>query len=269
MSSGWMIHVVAQVAGCDAEVYLNDVPVARLLQYQSAAVSMPVHPWIVAGPNVLRLVVNPGPVPAQALTQGAGGAIGADAKARARIVVVPLGELPDNDTKPLLEAVFVAQLAKAQTGPVVVGTSGDLPVAYGRRLWERPSPLAALTPDIVASALSFVSQVREVLQQGEARRLATLMRPKITDTAASYGMDGEQELVGLVRKWEAFAKSPNWKLAPVVPEQASLRLCGGGRFIECVGKDWLPLIRMQDLAAGGVMLRMGIASAGGQWAIVA
>jgi hypothetical protein len=269
MASGWMVQVFAQVVGCDAEVYLNDVPVARLLQYQSAAASLPVHPWIVAGPNTLKLVVNPGPVPASALQSGAGGTISPNAKARARIIVVPMGELPSVANQPLLEVLFVAQASSVEIGPKVVSSAGSLPVAYGRRIWERASRLAALTPDISASALQFVSQVRDVLQQGQARRLAPLMRPKIADTAASYGLDGEQKLVELVQQWEAFAKSPNWELAPILPEQASLRLCGGGRFVDCIGKDWLPLIRSEDITAGGVMLGMGIAVVEGKWSIVA
>ena len=269
MAQNWMIHVVAEVAGCDAEVYLNDVPIERLRQHESAALSLPVHPQIVAGPNELKLVVNPGPTPAQALHPGSGAPVGAAAQARARLLVVPLGAEPAPEAKSLLEVRFEAAGRPPAPGPLVQVASGSLPLGFGKRVWEHAPPLAALSPELVASALGFVAQVRDLLQRGEAQRLAPLLRPKIADAAASYGLDPEQELAAFVQEWTAMARTPGWLLAPVTAETASLRLCAGGRFVQCVAKDWQPLIRSADMSEGGVLFGMGIARRGEQWVIVA
>ena len=269
MAQNWMIHVVAEVAGCDAEVYLNDVPIERLRQHASAALSLPVHPQIVAGANELKLVINPGSTPAHALQAGSGGPVGVAALARARLLVVPLGAEPAPEAKSLLEVRFEAAGRPSAPGPQIQVASANLPLGFGKRVWEHAPPLLALSPDLTASALSFLAQVRELLQRGEAQRLAPLLRPKIADAAASYGLDPDQELMAFVQEWTAMSKTPGWLLAPVLAETASLRLCAGGRFVQCVAKDWQPLIRSADLSQGGVLLGLGIARRGDQWVIVA
>ena len=265
----WMIHVVARVQDCDAEVYVNDIPVARLLQHESAAVSLPVHPQLVQGDNHVRLLINPGPTPAEATRAGAGTPIARDASAQLRLMAVPVGQQPAEDDRGLITKVtFSAQQGRPTTAPATASATARLPVDLGPRQWQHGQRFDAITPELRDSALAFLNQVRNALQAGQARKLASLWQTKISETALAYGLQPNTQLKEFVGEWEAAARTPGFQLAPVTAAQASLRLVADGRVVDCVGKDWEPLIRMADMSAGGMLLGLGIARIGGQWTVV-
>jgi hypothetical protein len=265
----WMIHVVAQVQDCDAEVYVNDIPVARLLQHECAAVSLPVHPQLVQGNNQVRLLINPGPTPAEATEADVGRPIAHNASAQLRLMAVTLGQQPSEDDRGLITKVtFSAQLGRPTTAPVTASAAVQLSVDLGPRQWQRGQRFDSITPALRDSALSFVNQVRDALQAGQAYKLAPLWQSKITEAALAYGLQPTTQLREFVTEWEAAARTPGFQLAPVTAANASLRLVADGRVVDCVGKDWEPLIRVTDMSACGLLLGLGIASIGGQWAVV-
>lgn len=266
MATSGMIQLVADVHGCDAEVYLNDIPVTRLIEFRKEGTALPIHSWIVPGDNELKLVVNPGPEPALAQQPGRGQAIKPDAWAKARLVPVPLGA-PPPDGPAYIEVNFVADASLPPDAPVVRRATGRLPIAFGRRIWEKGDRIESLTPALEASALAFVREIRDVLQRGDGPRFASLMRDKINDLAPSYGLNPQPELAHSVDLWQRAAKAPDWDLAPIDPALASLRLCGSNRCLECVDKEWQPLIRMRDLSAGGLLLRLGLGRVGNNWQV--
>lgn len=265
----WMIHGVAQVRGCDAEVYVNDIPVARLLQHESAAISLPVHPQLVSGDNQVQLLINPGSTPAEARRAGAGKQLAADATAQLRLIAVNLGQAPADDDRGLIARVnFNAQQGRPPTAPVTVSATARLPVDLGPRQWQRGQRIEAITPEVQDSALAFVNHVRDTLQAGQVRTLLPLWQAKISEAAQAYGLEPEQRLWKFIADWEAFTRAPGFMLAPVTAAGASLRLVADGRVVDCVGKDWQPLIRIADLSAGGPLLGLGIARIEGQWTVV-
>ena len=56
----------AQVTGCSAELYVNDIPVTQVGVGQASSVALPVNHYLATGANTLALLVNPGPTPASA-----------------------------------------------------------------------------------------------------------------------------------------------------------------------------------------------------------
>jgi hypothetical protein len=264
----WMYQLVAEVESCDAEIYLNDMPFARLLEFENAAVALPVHPSIVDGNNEIKIVVNPGPVPASAQQVSSGSPLKPAARARARIVQVPLGSPPDLQAAGLINLEFAVAGGPSVDGPVVTAVSERLHETFGLRPWQRAQVLPELNAPLVADALSFIKTVATALQKGDAQVLAHLFRAKISAAAESYGLDGETQVQTFISQWVGAAASPKWRLADITPELASLRLVGANRVIDCVGKDWKPLLRMADLSAGGFLLGMGVGLVDGQWSVV-
>jgi hypothetical protein len=266
--NSWMYQIVAEVESCDAEIFLNDMPIARLREFESAAIAMPVHPSVIDGQNELKIVVNPGPTPTKATLATSGLPIKPQARVNASLMQVPLGQPPDQEATGLLSLTFTVPSGQSGRGPVITSKSAWLPETFGIRPWQQAEILPELNEALAADALGFVKMVADALQKGDAERLRQLFRLKISSAAASYGLDGEAQLEIFTSQWAAAAQSPDWRLASISPDVASLRLAGTNRVIDCVAVDWKPLIRMADLSQGGLLLSMGIGIIDGQWAVV-
>jgi hypothetical protein len=65
------------------------------------------------------------------------------------------------------------------------------------------------------------------------------------------------------------AALPWWGLQPLDPGQFDLRLCAGGRLVECIDRDFQPLLKENPDDDGGVRLYdMLLAKIDDQWQIV-
>ena len=63
-----MIHYELRLEGCVAEVWLNDIPLARVDGTKMAVHTRVAHGYLVPGENVLELVAAPGATPAVSRT---------------------------------------------------------------------------------------------------------------------------------------------------------------------------------------------------------
>ena len=243
----------AQVDDCDAEVYLNGIPLALLLSSRNRSVSIPVMQYLVAGDNHVLLAVNPGSTPGTAM-DGPDWTAPQEARASFRLVSYPAGAFPGDPGG--LEHLARFWTGDGQEGGTrrLEGTvdwpSSQWPCPVGPWAWES----AAL---LVLNASwghieDFIARVHRALGAGDAGFMLQLSNIHLRELAAAYSLELAQERqTGMDVFAEEFAR-PDWAMEPLEPNSYDLRPCAGGRLVECVRADREPILRALPDAEGDI-----------------
>lgn len=115
--------------------------------------------------------------------------------------------------------------------------------------WEA-APVLLLERDLDA-VMRFIQQVHQMLDSRALAAMINLVSRVTVELATGYGLDPQQDLQSyeaLLR--EQFAR-PDWRMVPLDPEAMDLRLCAGGRMVECVQRDREPVLQAVPDEEGG------------------
>jgi hypothetical protein len=162
----------ASVAGCTAEVWLNDAPVAHVggADFSDEISGAPVEQYLLNGENSLRLVVNPGPTPSVALLRYEERDVDA-ATASAKLVRYPSGTLAGGPQGVTVAEVnwTPAKSGEAEWFALVAGTAFTLDGERELWAWQKTESIT-LDAETLASVRAFIVGARIYIRDSRITR---------------------------------------------------------------------------------------------------
>lgn len=255
---------------CWAEAYLNGVPISRAGPQTPILEAQPVNHLVVGGQNVLELLMEPGPTPSRAFETSGERISDGKLKGSLKLALYPEGAFPEDPGVTELAQISWAPPAgeRFQT-PVRQSASFSLPLWAPRWSWQS-APALALTETVVRSVHQLLMYLSANLAQKNPEPFIQYAHTRFQEVAAAFGRGVQDEIREFREEFQSIAAEPDWQMGPVRLETLDLRLCGDGRLIECVDRDWLPVLRTVRQEDGLIRLRYPIflAQVGGNWQIV-
>jgi hypothetical protein len=266
-----------EVRGVEAEFHLNDVPVIRRGQDIGRFYSGQCNHLLVDGVNELAVLVRPGPEPALALAGGADGrrpAVLQDkegpATLSASLCRYPFGAVAGGpDREELMRLDWTARVdGRPQMFPLAVAAHQDLGPLFGRWQWQ-DAPQVALDEADRAAVRTLLLELHMALQAGDPEPFLELSAVRLEEAERAFGLAPGSKAAHIRKVTEQEAQEEWWGMQVLQPADFALRLCGPGRLVECVARDWLPILREKpDMEGGFSTYSMFLARLDGQWRIV-
>ncbi len=258
-----------EVLGCSAEAVLNGVPLLRVGGSQLMA-SLPVHEFTLAGLNEIELIVNPNPVSASSEPAPAGEAKLSDGKVGAslRLLLPRVGGVADPAHARTLASLDWAPAAdEVYKSPMRQRQDVDLPIAFPRWRWL-DAPVIAVTDALKEELADYLLKIALGLCRGNPEPLIQASRLRLEELAQAYQRNLAEDVTRLrahlLQLHEAQA------LKPALPTSAKmlLRPVAGGRLLECLAPDGLPLLRSPCAGGSQIMWPLRIAAIGGEFYVL-
>lgn len=245
--------------GVSMEASLNGFPLCRLFPPVSTREAIPVNQFLLPGPNELSVVVSLGPSPSRAAAAHGEVKPLIPASVDVRLTTYPEGVFPGDPSGTVMATLrWSGEANRAFTTPQTVDRRFDLPTT-DRPHWTWESA-PALTPDDNLR-LRLVRQLDELaksLQAGSPDLFLRLAEERFRETAGAFGVPLEAARGEWTDDLRTHASSPDWKVVMPSTLDADFVFCARGRVVECVAKDWLPLLRANVDAKGEPAVRYPI-----------
>lgn len=228
-----------EAAGCEAEAWLNGVPLARVGGMQSVAL-LPVHEYTLVGANQLGLVVQPGPVgsspaPEPQLADG-------QVWASLRLLLPRIGSVAHPASARSLAQIDWAPAADVlYETPLSLQQQVLLPTSFPRWRWlDAPvlSDVAALRPLVAA----FLLEIALGLARGNPEPFIQAVRLRLEEQASAYQRSLADDVVRL-RAHLLQLHGQGFKPVLPAPARLLLRPVAGGRLLDCLDTDGQPALR--------------------------
>jgi hypothetical protein len=260
----------ATVSGADAEVYVNEIPLSRLVPGLAEREAMPVNQFLVHGENSLGILIRPGPSPAMALSHVRNEKPGVPIRVTASLTAYPAGAIPGED--PGREIARVEQeipFDRETRFPNYVETRFSHAAPAAQWSWQGASRLT-LDDRLRDNVLALLTELTESLERADGSHFLSLARLRFEENAIAYGEGAESARLRWNGGLQELSRKPNWTFARPSLESMSLRLCAGSRLIDCKANDWRPVIRARRNEYGMFLVHYPIflAKVGGQLQIV-
>ncbi len=258
-----VVYTHLDVEGCAAELYLNDIPLDRLVagEGRRRVESTAAHQYLFDGENRLELLVEPGSTPARARTELRERKL-TKAHAAARLVRYADGaDLGPENGAVLAEVTFrsedpaVRAGEPASVGPAYYPRSFFTTVDLGRRSgrWAfQDAPALTLDDALVAEARAVLDEVASAVKRGDAAAFLSLLSDQHADVLQAYPAFTPGRIRDDIAEYVAFFHRAAEPVAPRVPERHSFRLAGSGRLLHCLDDDWQGSVRMRSPDDGGI-----------------
>ncbi len=257
-----------EALGCSAEAVFNGVPLARVGGTQRL-LSLPVHEFTLAGSNEIELIINPAPpaeidgsvTPEPALSDGAVGA-------SLRLLLPRVGSVADPTSARSLASLEWAPAAdELYLSPTRLRQQVDLPIAFPRWRWlDAPpvTPSAGLKDELAA----YLLQIALGLAKGNPEPLIQASRLRLEELAQAYQRNLADDVARLrAHLLQLHAAQP---LKPMLPSAAKLLLrpVAGGRLLECLAPDGLPLLRAPGAGGAQLLWPLRVSAIGGEFYVL-
>lgn len=258
--------------GCDAEFWVNDIPVVLRGPQHGQYASMPINQLVRDGVNTITAIVRPGPKPSEAATGGDKGKSPrepADEKVWAKLSAYPMSAVVGGpEAEHLIELAWPPDPKVVEEHPLLVSASKDLGELFGPWAHESAPPIT-LDEATRAEILAFLKEIRGLLEAGDCEGFLDRQKLRIADTALAYGKrpaNKKNEIRRVIA--DEFGK-PSWGFPPIPEDKLDLRLVAHGRVVECIGSDWEPLVRRNpDEDGNGGFFELMISKIDDAWQIV-
>lgn len=261
------------VDNCDAEFYLNDIPVVLRKKDGGRLFGGQVNELVVDSVNEIGAVINPGIEPGTAIT-GIGGKrdrfAAEDAKLFAALSIYPKGAVVGGpDRKELLRIEWEADSdGLPEVFPKVVSVSQDLGPLFGEWAWES-APRITLDDDTVKEIEEFLTALQASLAEGDPELFIEESAIRLEEIEKAFELKAGAKAEHVRKVTLRDAAEPWWGMQPLDPGKFDLRLCACDRMVECVGRDFQPLLKENPDEDGGVgFYDMLLSKIDGQWQIV-
>lgn len=246
--------------GCEAEAWLNGVPLARVDTARERAV-VPIHEYTLAGANQLELVVWPRPAVPPEQTQEAvpvTRSLTSDGvvSAHLRVLLPRIGHAIDEASARTLAQIDWTPAAKLiYTAPLTLSQDVTLPVNFPRWRWldvpahalaHTQAPSAALT----RRALEFVQRLGADLASGNPDSFITATRWRNEELAVAYQRQPDADAARLRAHLLARHAAHGLDWQPLEPDNFCLRSLAGGRLLECLDARGAPALQTVPDALG-------------------
>lgn len=236
-----MLHLDVRQRGCMLEIWLNDIPVLRVDSDEEGFVSLPMHSYLVDGLNVLEVVLAPGVKPSQSRIPPALRKPDAGAHCQVSITRYEVDDFTGEGGQQMFGISWPQGGRIEESFPLVLRASGGLAALFGPWAWQTGRVLNLVNDARkIAEALAAAHQA---FRSGDGLMLATQCDLYLREEARAYPAWSVEKLRGrLIRSVEKNGL-PGAEVDPLVPDEYDLRLCAGGRLVECVDRTWHPLLR--------------------------
>ncbi|MCV2355946.1 hypothetical protein LNV09_17530 [Paucibacter sp. B2R-40] len=263
-----------EAQGCSAEAVLNGVPLLRVGGAQAVA-SLPVHEFTLAGSNEIELIINP--LPVSALTARGAGAAELPAEpslsdgevgASLRLLLPRVGAIahPAN-ARTLASLDWAPASDEVYKSPTRLQQAVDLPIAFARWRWL-DAPVIAVTEGLKQELADYLLKIALGLAKGNPEPLIQASRLRLEELSQAYQRklsdDVERLRAHILQLHQAQA------LKPALPSSAKLMLrsVAGGRLLECLAPDGLPLLRSACAGGGQIMWPLRVSAIGGEFYVL-
>jgi hypothetical protein len=253
-----------KLKGLSAELYVNDVPVARVGGQLQPWASVPVPEFLVDGENTLSVVLGAGETPARSKTGVKDKQTETGMEIWARIVRMKDGEMAQPGSgETLLEIKWTCE--DPEPLPKTLSTSGDVGTKFGPWKWESAETLS-LDSATAASAGEFIATIAKAYTAGQPDPIIAAAKYKHEEAVRAYPVYPEGAFDSMFKEQlETMSQQPNWKPYELPQDQYDLRLVANGHMIEAIAKDWRPIIRMEN---GDYGFNLYIGKVDGEWQIL-
>lgn len=260
-----------EATGCSAEALLNGVPLLRVGAQQGLA-SLAVHEFTLAGPNEIELIVNPLP-PSEA---GAGapepaaephlsdGLLGVSLR-----LLLPRvgGTAHPAHARTLACLEWAPALNEVYLAPTRLRQSVDLPIAFPRWRWL-DAPVTAVGPELKADLAAYLLKIALGLAKGDPEPLIQASRLRLEELAQAYQRNLADDVGRLRAHLLQLHGAQALKPSLPVGSKMLLRPVAGGRLLECLAPDGLPLLRSPCAGGGQLMWPLRVAAIGGEFYVL-
>lgn len=234
-----LIYLDFSVKDCAAEVWLNDIPLRMLDGKRQHNDSMPIPSYVVDGINQLELIVLPGGHPSVSRT-GSHKSAPDGAFARARLARYQDGSLLDSDQGQELISVHWAADGQEHKFPFIIADKGDCGRNAGAWSWQTADALDLMRDRQLI--LDTLGAIYAAFRDGDASTFVVFCETFLKEEAIAYPAYTVDELrQRLVKDIRSNTGKKDY-VKPLAPEQFDLRLCANGRLVECIDKQWQPII---------------------------
>lgn len=262
-----------EVENCDAEFYFNDIPIIRRGTDHGRFYKGQSNQYVVDGLNEIAMIINPGPTPKEAIpgeNKKRKRSVAQGASARAKLALYPFGAVAGGpDGKELMSIQWKApEQEQLQFFPRAVSTQADLGPVFGKWEWE-DLPRIELNDTDLEEIKAFLEVLHQSLAAGDPEFFIEFsdMRLKGTEQAYLLPPGDRANLIRQVTQMDA-AESW-WGMQPLDPENFDFRLCAQDRLVECIAKDWQPVLKENPDDQDGVgTYYMLLGKVFGEWHIV-
>jgi len=223
------------VQHCRVEALVNDIVILRKNEKDITTLSCPIHEFVLTGENTLGLNVRP----------YAGAEFESSAQVHLRIANFEEGEFLHFDQGSLLgEIQFSLDLfAKDTPKTSYAQVARFLAKSTGHWAWQKAG-IMVLNDQVISSLNKLMGSIHRDFQNKIPTRLLPMAEPRMQELAQCYPME---DLAARRQNMNEYITAPEDKrvrsLIPLDIKNLGYRLAAGGRLIECIGRDGLPLIR--------------------------
>jgi len=263
-----------EALGCSAEAVLNGVPLLRVGGAQAVA-SLPVHEFTLAGSNEIELIINPLPVSTViGLSAGAAewpaepslsdGNVGASL----RLLLPRVGAIahPAN-ARTLANLDWAPAADEVYKSPTRLQQVLELPINFARWRWL-DAPVITVSEALKDELAGYLLKIALGLAKGNPEPLIQASRLRLEELSLAY----QRKLNDDVERLRAYVSQLHQAqaLKPTLPSSAKmmLRPVAGGRLLECLASDGLPLLRSACAGGGQIMWPLRVSAIGGEFYVL-
>jgi hypothetical protein len=249
------ICLEAAVAGCEAEVYLNDIPLGRIggdgLSTLPDRFGMTVSDYVVNGPNRMELLLFPGDRPSRARAPREA-VDTAGVRAWIRLAEYDPGMAIGDGGYTLHEIYFDGDRGE-MPAPISLADAVSVSSQFAAPwAWEGAEPLV-MTGALVGEATRFVEHVWAVMDARDVPGQNALSDLNVREGCVAYGTDFRATRAEHNAMLGDIFGDPTFAMRGLDHAAFDFRLCANGRLVECVGVDWRPVVRSEPDRGGTVM----------------
>ncbi len=242
-----VLHAQIDAKGCTAELWLNDVPIARITPERTPFESAPVEEYAIPGGNRLEILIEPGSRPSLGRGEQRQLDLG-DATVVARLVRFHEGDIVEPQRGDVLGEVRFDR-PPGWSGPRRFPESRsidvDLGAANGRWGWQ-DAPLLTLDDALVTEADGVLEALADAFRTLSSVGLYAISELQIADVLRAYPAVSAPLVREDLDATMALLSSVPERALPRDPSRYDFRLVAGGRMMECVDVDYRPSLWTGD-----------------------
>ena len=262
-----MIYYVVEFEAlhCEAEVYVNGVPVVRAYSQQTYH-GRPVNHLLIPGTNSLALAACLGPGPSTAWTPREPYTITVPrTRTYAKLWRIAPGGFPrDPGSELVCELEWSPELGATVTPVLTRIVTFDLSATLPAPQW---SQCEELPEDFAAQATALLRGLHGSLAAHDPEPFIRLSQPRFEDCARAFEIDLLEDQVGFRQQ---FAEFPDAVFEPFDEATLDFRRVAGDRLVDCQDRSWRSPLRTKPDAKGAIALsyRVQLGRLNGGWRIV-
>lgn len=264
-----------KVDGFAAEFWLNDIPVIRLDE-NSGFAGIQVNHLLVEGENEVEMVLFHGDEPLESKTgplppkePKPPQAVDPKLKASVSLCKYPYGAAVGGpDRTELFQMTWGPSEETTIVVPLSVKDTCTPGMPAPRWKWQ-DADLLELDRETILELVELLESMCESIGRGDPEPFLERSAIRLQEIAVAYETDPAEKEDLIRRVIPQDGANESFSMEALDPAMFNFRLCGGGRLIEAIAKDWKPLVRGGPDAQGNPLAYdMILARIDGEWCIV-